>query len=98
MHGLGGGSCKWLAAKAFWPAVQHFWGSLEGTKSTQVRLRARQLPCIFCPALADMLHPAMSRRCRAWAIDNRDPSSPRPRSGLRKVCASGCPGMSVSWR
>ena len=64
-----------------------FLGLARGQKSTQVRLRARHLPCMFCPALVDMLHPAMSRRFRAWAIDNRDPSSPRPRSGYAQgVC------------
>ena len=73
-----------------------FLGLARGQKSTQVRLRARHLPCMFCPALADMLHPAMTRRFRAQAIEIRDRSSPTPRSGLAQVRACGCPGVSVS--
>ena len=53
---------------------------------------------MFCQSLVDILHPPMTRRSRPLPIENRDPSSPTPRFGLRKVCASRCPGVSVSWR
>jgi hypothetical protein len=97
-------SCAWTRRRQLqvaerqgcWPAAQHFSSCSRAQKSAKVRPRARQPPWMICPALVDILHPSMTRRSRPLPIENRDPSSPTPRSGYAQVRACGCPGVSVS--